>query len=94
MTMLSEARKARRLTQTDVATALGCPQQYVSRWEAGTLPVSETYLGRLADLLGLDPWALHALNGELPPELETDPRLIARVLRRLHRRASVVGAPE
>lgn len=86
--MLAVARKAAGLTQKQVADALGCPQSYVARWEAGSLPVSDTYLDKLAELLGIDPWALHALNGLLPPELEVDPRLVAKTLRRLARRAS------
>lgn len=95
--MLAEARKARKLTQSEVGERLGCPQSYVNRWESGKLPVSPTYLEPLAALLDLDPWALHALNGNLPPELGADPRLVAKVLRRLQRRQlalSVMGAPE
>ena len=49
---LREAREAARLTQTEVAEALGLPQSFVSKSETGERRVDALELARFAALYG------------------------------------------
>lgn len=52
---LLHARKAKKLTQTDVASAVGVSQQTISMWEAGVYQVEKVkHQQRLCEVLGID----------------------------------------
>jgi len=50
--MIAIARESRRLTQSEFASKLGIPQGYLSKIEAGILPINEDMLSRIAAKLG------------------------------------------
>ena len=84
---IRELRRARELTQRQVAAALGIDFTYLSKLENDRgEPASEALVRRLAELLDGDPEELLALAGRVPPELrdraQGDPEF-ARFLRRL-----------
>lgn len=51
---LKAMRKAQKLSQSDVAKAIGCCRMSVLRWEKGALP-NGIYLSRLAQLFAASP---------------------------------------
>ena len=53
MLRLKEARKAKNLTQSDVASIIGISQNGLSNWETGRTRVDTVTLQRLADLYGV-----------------------------------------
>lgn len=53
-TWMTQLRKAKRLSQADVAERLGVTHQAVSSWEAGTSSPSRSNALALADMLGRD----------------------------------------
>jgi len=53
--LLVEARKQRQLSQGEVATRLGCPQQFVSRYELGGRRLDVMEYVDVALALGLNP---------------------------------------
>jgi transcriptional regulator with XRE-family HTH domain len=64
-TRLRDARRrtrtaaGRRMTQADLATAVGVERNTVSRWELGRVPRQREVLERLAGVLGVSPeWLL------------------------------------
>lgn len=61
---LAKARKAKGITQQDVAEYLGVPQSVVSRLEAGQRKVSALELRDLADLLDTTMEALVPQRGK------------------------------
>lgn len=63
---LKAARKARRLTQGDVADRVGISVAYLSRIESGARPLPDHHRCRLLDVLGLDaalPISVDVLDG-------------------------------
>jgi transcriptional regulator with XRE-family HTH domain len=78
--------KARRLSQSDLAEALGTSQPQVSRWlEAGTPPRSD-YLLKMARVLGVPAdYLIDADQDEppRPPELSDDERYLLQLYRDL-----------
>ncbi len=52
--MLTQARQASGLTQTQVAEQLGKPQSYVSKYENGERRLDVPEFIQLADVLGID----------------------------------------
>jgi transcriptional regulator with XRE-family HTH domain len=82
------ARRARHMTQADVANRLGITTGFYARVERGHALPSITTLARLVDTLDLDLDAIieRAAAGELPsPAVPSDPLPVRRVLRRLRR---------
>lgn len=53
--VLSEYRKAAKLTQQALAARLGKPQSFVSAFEAGQRRIDVLELARIADAIGADP---------------------------------------
>lgn len=53
MNHLKEARKAKRLTQVEVAKYIGITQGGYSGWESGTTNIDSESLSKLADLFGV-----------------------------------------
>jgi ribosome-binding protein aMBF1 (putative translation factor) len=64
LVLLRKARKAARLTQVDVALALGRTQSFVSKIERGEIRLDPIELQRLAELYRVEVTAL------LPPRKE------------------------
>jgi len=64
--------------QSDLADALGCPKETVSRWKKGFTPprrISQLLLN-FCDLVGIDPWSLWQSQLKIthkPKELLTSP---------------------
>jgi transcriptional regulator with XRE-family HTH domain len=82
------ARRARSMTQADVADRLGVTTEFYARIERGNALPSVTTLARLVDTLDLELDAIiaRAAGGELPrAEPPCDPLPLRRVLRRLRR---------
>jgi len=52
--LLTHAREAVGMTQVQVATQLGKPQSYVSKYESGDRRLDVTEFVQIADLLSLD----------------------------------------
>ena len=52
---LRDLRKARGLTQLQLAQSVGVPEQHVQRWEYGTRSPSATYLLRIMVVLDCTP---------------------------------------
>ena len=50
---IKKYRKAKKLTQRDVATALDCTYEYVCHIEKGQMSISLKRLFQLADILGV-----------------------------------------
>ncbi|MBQ7858878.1 MAG: helix-turn-helix domain-containing protein [Faecalibacterium sp.] len=50
--LLKEARKKKRLSQTELAVKLGVTQQAVGKWEAGRSSPDPTTIARIAEILG------------------------------------------
>ena len=50
---LRSNRTERRLSQCDLARAIGCTQQCVSGWENGKIEPTMTYLWKLADVFDI-----------------------------------------
>jgi DNA-binding transcriptional regulator YiaG len=53
--LLVEARKSRKLTQADVATRLGRPQSFVSKYERGERRLDVVEFLEVARAIGVDP---------------------------------------
>lgn len=53
--LLVQARKARGLTQADVASALGKPQSFVAKYENGERRIDVVELIDIAHVLGASP---------------------------------------
>ena len=68
--LIREARGRARLTQADVARALGRTQGAVSKMESGEIRLDPIELQRLAELFGVEVAALLP-GGKKPPEEET-----------------------
>lgn len=67
-TLIKSARQAKRLTQADVAEALGCELETISRYERGkSIPDSEQLLN-LAIFLGVSPLELLPYKADLSRE--------------------------
>ena len=60
---IAKYRRARGMTQSDLASRLGVALPTVQRWEAGAIPRARV-LPRLADALGVEPMALDREVGE------------------------------
>lgn len=52
--LLTQAREAVGMTQVQVATKLGKPQSYVSKYESGDRRLDVTEFVQIADILSLD----------------------------------------
>ncbi|MCC0809422.1 helix-turn-helix domain-containing protein [Methylobacterium sp. W2] len=61
--VIAQARKARKMTQTQVASAFGISRPAVGQWESGETSPGTDRLGALAELLQIDLSA--ALRGEV-----------------------------
>lgn len=64
--MLIEARRAAELSQMDVATILGKPQSFVSKYERGERRLDVAEMVTICQLIGLDP---HRVIDELIDQL-------------------------
>lgn len=87
---LRDLRKARRLTQQQLADAVGIDFTYISKVENGRVdPPSEATIRKIADVLGADAEALLAQAGKVGPELKdaaaSEPQL-ALLLRTIGRK--------
>jgi transcriptional regulator with XRE-family HTH domain len=51
---LRAIREERGLHQTDVANALGCPQSFVSKYEAGARRLDVVELKKVCDAVGVE----------------------------------------
>ncbi len=65
---IRDARKARSLTQEDLAALLGVSSRSVGDWERGSAEPRSTTAAKLAEILGI---AVHA-NGDTPPDATDD----------------------
>jgi transcriptional regulator with XRE-family HTH domain len=82
------ARRARRMTQADVAARMGVTVEYYARIERGRALPGVTTLARLVGALDLllDAIIERAAGGELAaPTLPSDPLPVRRLVRRLRR---------
>lgn len=83
MNRLQQLRRARGLTQTQIAEQLGVEQSFYSRLERGggkdARRLSDRYITRLAEILECHPGELFAPLPELP-EPEAEAARIARAL--------------
>ena len=71
MNRLKEARKAKGLTQTEVAEYIGLSQGQYSNWEKGGVKIDQVSLLRLAELFEVS--VDYLLGGEAPtPPLTLD----------------------
>jgi transcriptional regulator with XRE-family HTH domain len=65
--LLAEAREAKGLTQVELASRLGRPQSYVSKYEAGDRRLDVVEFMEVANAIGCDPHvvlrALAAVQG-------------------------------
>jgi transcriptional regulator with XRE-family HTH domain len=73
--LLAEIRKARKLTQSDIAERLDRPQSFVAKYEGGERRLDVVEFVEVAEALETDPCALlstllHA-NEPLPPPVQT-----------------------
>lgn len=67
---IQRIRRARNITQRDLATDLAIDFTYLSKLENGRgEPAGEELIRRMADKLDLDAEKLLALAGKVPPEL-------------------------
>lgn len=87
---LRDLRKARRLTQQQLANAVGVDFTYISKVENGRVdPPSESTIRKIADALGADAEELLANAGKVSPELRdaaaSEPQL-ALLLRTIGRK--------
>ena len=57
-TLLAEAREAQHLTQVELASRLGRPQSYVSKYESGERRLDVIEFVEVAHAIGCDPEAL------------------------------------
>lgn len=57
-TWLIEARKKKGLTQSDIATKLGKPQSYVSKYERGERRLDVVEFLEVARALGVEPYKI------------------------------------
>lgn len=64
MHQLARIRKAKKLTQTQLAEAVGCHQATISKLEKGDKNVTLDLIERIARVLGVEPWQLLGV-GEL-----------------------------
>ena len=62
MEHLARLRKARRLTQTQLADAVGCHQATISKLERGDKNVTLDLIERIAGRLGVEPWELFGID--------------------------------
>lgn len=70
-TLLRDLRKQHRLTQQQLADAVGVDFTYISKVENSRVdPPSETTIQKLAQVLDADPEMLLAQAGKLVPELK------------------------
>lgn len=88
---LRDLRKARRLTQQQLADAVGVDFTYISKVENGRVdPPSETTIRKIADVLETDAEELLARAGKVGTELKdaaaSEPQL-ALLLRRIGRKS-------
>ena len=72
--LLAEVRKARKLTQSDVAERLDRPQSFVAKYEGGERKLDVVEFVKVAEALEIDPCALlsnllHA-DEPLPPAIQ------------------------
>jgi transcriptional regulator with XRE-family HTH domain len=82
------ARRARRMTQADVAARMGVTTEYYARLERGHALPGVTTLARMVGTLDLHLDAIieRAAGGELPgPARPSDPLPVRRLVRRLRR---------
>jgi transcriptional regulator with XRE-family HTH domain len=72
--LLAEVRKARKLTQSDVAERLDRPQSFVAKYEGGERRLDLVEFVEVAEALETDPCALlsNLLNADepLPPAIK------------------------
>lgn len=70
--LLRDHRKRRRLTQQQLADAVGVDFTYISKVENGRVdPPSEATLQKIASVLEIDPEELLAHAGKVGPEIKT-----------------------
>jgi putative transcriptional regulator len=62
MYQLARIRKARRLTQTQLAEAVGCHQATISKLERGDKNVTLDLAERIARVLKVEPWELFGMD--------------------------------
>lgn len=77
MNNLKEARKAKHLTQTDVAKYIGLSQSAYSDWERGISNIDSASLNRLAELFGVSIDYLMGNKEKETPLVNGDPELTA-----------------
>lgn len=58
LALLLQARSDARLTQHDIARALGRPQSYVSKYERGERRLDAVEFLEVARVLGIDPYKM------------------------------------
>jgi transcriptional regulator with XRE-family HTH domain len=56
VTKMVDARKRARMTQTDLAKALGRPQSFVSKYESGERRLDPVEFVRISQMLNSDPF--------------------------------------
>lgn len=75
--LLTEVRKARELTQSDVAARLGRPQSFVAKYEGGERRLDVVEFVAVAEALDTDPCALLSAlldaDAPLPPKADRRP---------------------
>jgi len=70
-------RKAAKMTQTGLATAIGVKRDYVAKLESGAKPLSPEWLEKIGSAVGVEPYLLIAPEHVLPTEEELAEMLAA-----------------
>lgn len=81
---IKRLREAKRMTQVELATAIGVGPRTISNWETGAT-VPKNRMGMLRSFFGVD------LNGEDPLRTASDVALAAEILRRAVDQAARAG---
>lgn len=81
MTRLRFERLAKNLTQSSLATAVGCDQSDLCAWELGRAMPSPVALARLAEVLGVDAAVLLLEVEIFKPELRPRDPVSGRYIR-------------
>ena len=90
MNQLKTLRKARHISQADIADELGIKPAAVSKYETGRVPLSEDSIGKLCVLLQVSADELLGLSSGYKPNTSTPEGVASKVLGQIYPAATTM----
>lgn len=84
MNQLKTLRKARHISQADIADELGIKPAAISKYETGRVPLSEDAIGKLCMILHVSADELLGLSSERPAPSNSAPSVASKILGQIY----------